>query len=186
MNGIDRPMPDPGKPIEEWRWVPGYEGLYMVSSLGNVMSQRSGKGSSPMSILKPSIGNSGYLQVVLRGNGKSKNVMIHRMVAVAFIPNYDHKEQVNHIDGDKTNNCVQNLEWVSRSENMLHAYRELGFDVSGRRKTAKKLTREQILDIYHSSETGRALASKYNISDTMVYAIKNGKSWSDITCPSTA
>lgn len=157
----------------------------MVSNLGNVMSQRSGKGAATMSILKSSKCSSGYLKVSLIANGKSKNVMIHRMVAVTFIPNPEHKEQVNHKDGDKTNNRVDNLEWVTRSENMQHAYRELGLDAKGRKKTAKKLTREQILDIYHSSETGQALAAKYNISDTMVYAIKNGKSWRDITCQST-
>ena len=169
---------------EEWRWVPGYEDLYMVSNFGNVMSQRSGHGSSPMGILKPQKNNAGYLQVNLIKNKKSKNVMIHRIVAAAFIPNPDNKEEVNHKDGNKTNNHTSNLEWVTRSENLRHAYRELGVDLSGRKKTAKKLTKEQILEIYNSTETGQVLAQRFGVSDTMVYAIKNGKSWRNITCPS--
>lgn len=64
----------------------------------------------------------GYLQVVLSHNGYTKRCSVHRLVAAAFLPNPEGKRVVNHIDGDKTNNCVSNLEWATDHENMIHAY----------------------------------------------------------------
>lgn len=70
--------------------------------------------------------DSGYCRVTLRINEKSKRFCIHRLMAMAFIPNPDSLEQVNHINGIKTDNRICNLEWVSRSQNLIHAYRVLG------------------------------------------------------------
>ena len=110
---------------EEWRPVKGFEGYYEVSNLGRVRSLdrvdsvgrvRIGK------ILKQSAKNNGYMHLVLSANGIKKNAHAHRLVAQAFIPNPLNKMDVNHIDGDKTNNKVDNLEWATRSENQKHAY----------------------------------------------------------------
>lgn len=101
---------------EKAKSVIGYEGLYMVDSLGNVYRQ-DGK------VLIQHKNKFGYMNVMLRKDGKQKQHKVHRLVAQAFIPNPQGKEQVNHIDGDKTNNAVWNLEWVTPKENVNHAFR---------------------------------------------------------------
>lgn len=95
--------------------IEGYEGLYQVSEDGRVYSVRRGK------CLSPCLDSYGYPMVVLCSNRVRKTTRIHRLVAQAFIPNPYDKPQVNHIDGDKTNNLVSNLEWVTSDENVLHA-----------------------------------------------------------------
>ena len=101
---------------EVWKDIQGYEGLYQISSLGNVKSlnyNRTGKEC----ILKYGINTNGYLIVVLSKNGKGKTFAIHRLVAQAFIENPENLPCVNHKDENKTNNCVNNLEWCSYEYN---------------------------------------------------------------------
>lgn len=100
---------------ERWRNISDYP-LYRISSTGRVKNRVSGR------ILKPSIDRHGYLQVVLCENGSRHTDRIHRLVAEAFINGYETGLQVNHIDGNKRNNLVDNLEWVTPSENTIHAY----------------------------------------------------------------
>ena len=107
---------------EIWRDVEGYEGLYQVSNLGRVKSlnyRRTGKEK----ILKPIKIKKQYMNVKLCKNGKLKQYMIHRLVAKAFIPNPDNKEQVNHINEIKTDNRAENLEWCDRSYNVNYGTR---------------------------------------------------------------
>lgn len=99
--------------MEEWKDIIDYEGMYQVSSEGRVKSLKYGKER----ILKPASETGGYLQITLLKNGKSKHYRIHRLVANAFIPNIENKPEINHIDEDKTNNNVMNLEWSTREEN---------------------------------------------------------------------
>lgn len=100
--------------IEEWKDIPGYEGVYEISNLGRV--RRNGK------ILKP-LKDSGYLRAHLSKNGIAKKVLIHRLVAFAFIPNPNNYPEINHKDEDKTNNTVENLEWCSREYNINYGTR---------------------------------------------------------------
>lgn len=102
---------------EIWKEVADYNGLYQVSNMGNV--RRSGK------VHKARTNRDGYIEIKLSLNGEKKNHSIHRLVAIAFIPNPENKSTVNHKDGNKQNNIVTNIEWMTRSENMLHAYRVL-------------------------------------------------------------
>lgn len=104
---------------EIWKDVVGYEGLYKVSNLGNVISNRRNYkcGTRYLS----SYDKGGYRRVSLVVNCQKKNLLVHRLVAEAFIPNPENKNAVNHIDGCKTNNCVDNLEWVTNQENTAHA-----------------------------------------------------------------
>ena len=112
---------------EIWKAVAGYEGLYEVSNTGKVRSLeritsvgRRGIGKELRQYLLPC----GYLDVSLSSNGKVKHKRVHRLVANAFCENQDNKDEVNHIDGNKQNNNACNLEWCTKSENMIHAYQE--------------------------------------------------------------
>ena len=98
---------------------------YAVTSDGKVYSKKTNK------FIKPSIGSKGYFQVCLTVDGKKRTVKVHRIVAETFIPNPAGKPQVNHIDGNKRNNCVENLEWCTNSENQIHSYRVIGNENHG-------------------------------------------------------
>jgi len=116
--------------MEEWKDIKGYEGLYQVSSYGRIKSidrpipykGRSDKNRIIKGKMKvPTTTDKGYLKVTIFKNGKGKTREIQRIVAETFIPNPLNKEQVNHIDGNKTNNHVENLEWATVHENMWHS-----------------------------------------------------------------
>ena len=98
---------------EIWKDIEGYEGLYQVSSLGSIRNKKMN--------LKQSYDRNKYRVITLCKNGIQKKYRVNRIVAIAFIPNNYNKAQVNHIDGNKENNCVNNLEWVTNKENMDHA-----------------------------------------------------------------
>lgn len=102
------------KKIERWKPVDGYEEFYEISNLGRVKSLKYGKER----ILKPANNGVGYLLVVLCRDGKRKHFLVHRLVAEAFLPNPLGFTEINHLDENKTNNCVDNLEWSSRWDNM--------------------------------------------------------------------
>ena len=106
---------------EIWLPVKDYEGLYEVSNLGNVRSLKRKTTSGKMLITSPDRKRNGYLKLTLSKNDVQKNVLVHRLVACAFIPNPKQLKEVNHKDGNKMNNCVDNLEWVTREENTSHA-----------------------------------------------------------------
>lgn len=99
--------------MEVWKDVVGYEGLYEVSNLGRI--RRDGR------IKKPHVDHGGYETVCLYKSSKGKWFKVHRVVASAFKPNPENKRTVNHIDGNKQNNRVENLEWATHSENIVHA-----------------------------------------------------------------
>ena len=113
---------------EIWKDITGYEGMYQVSSLGRVKSLERviatpfGNKLKCEIILKHGYGGFMYRQVSLHKNGIPKTYKIHRLVAMAFIPNPENKYAVNHISGDKEDNSLFNLEWNTSSENQLHAY----------------------------------------------------------------
>ena len=102
---------------EIWKDIKGYEGQYQVSNLGRVKSLNY-RGIGKEQILIPSKQTTGYLFVVLHKNGTRKTFTIHRLAAQAFIENHENLPCVNHIDEDKTNNCVDNLEWCSHEYNI--------------------------------------------------------------------
>jgi hypothetical protein len=104
--------------MEKWKDLPNYEGLYQVSNLGNVKSLYTNK------ILKPSFDKFGYARFSASKNKKQKTLRIHRLVGELFVDNPLNLPQINHKDGIKNNNCSDNLEWCTDSENKKHAYRE--------------------------------------------------------------
>lgn len=154
---------------ELWKSIEGYEGLYEVSNFGNVKSITRNK------VMKPGSHKFGYRYVILYKEGSNKSVLVHRLVADAFIPKISGEEDVNHIDGNKSNNCVENLEWVSKSENMKHAYQSGLRQVTdnqrgaGRPRTSKQLEASRTLtpaklaalrDPYRFHNVGPALEAK--------------------------
>ena len=104
--------------MEIWEDIEGYEGIYQVSSLGKVKSLNFNH-TKKEKILKPFFNRDGYLSVNLYKEGKRKQYLVHRLVAKVFIPNPENKLEVNHKDEDKTNNKVENLEWVTSKENRI-------------------------------------------------------------------
>lgn len=133
---------------EEWKPIEGFEGLYEISSYGRVKSFNV---SSSGKILRPSPDSGGYLRTSLTKDGKRKYVNVHRLVANAFLPRIDGKTCVNHIDGNKANNRLDNLEWCTYSENIQHAFR-IGLysgiseeaTMKGVRRSAKNRTKQVI------------------------------------------
>ena len=111
---------------EIWKDIKGYEGLYQISNLGNVKSIRyfnhaNNKAYTRNRLLKTSKTEKGYLRVELYKKGKGKKIRVHRLVAETFLPNLYNFKEINHKDGNKQNNCVDNLEWCTHSYNMREA-----------------------------------------------------------------
>lgn len=123
---------------QQFEQVKGYEGLYTVSEIGMVFSLRRGK------FLRGGCFPNGYKFVCLRKDGKNKNLLIHRLVAEAFIPNPKNLPCVNHKDGNKQNNNVENLEWCTQGENLKHAV-EIGL-IESQCKIRRKV---KMIDLKH-------------------------------------
>lgn len=129
---------------EEWRDIPQYEGLYQVSNQGQIRSidrivRRNGETTKNLRgfILLPLYQKSGYMFVFLSKNGKAKRMDIHRAVELAFIPNPENKPEVNHINEDKTDNRVENLEWATIKENRNYGTR-IARGIANRNQTGEK------------------------------------------------
>jgi hypothetical protein len=105
--------------IEQWKDIKGYEGFYQVSNLGNV------KNIKRNTIRKLKEDNSGYLHCLLSANAVRKTFLVHRLVAAAFIDNPENKPFINHINANRSDNCVENLEWCTQKENINHS-RKMG------------------------------------------------------------
>jgi hypothetical protein len=121
--------------MEDFRQVKGFEGLYLVSKYGFVLSLGNGLSTNSLNkkkrILKTTIKKNGYEQVKIFKDGKPYFKTVHRIVAESYLDNQ--KKEVNHIDGNKLNNFYKNLEWVTSSENQIHAFK-LGLQVAPKGK----------------------------------------------------
>ena len=150
-----------------WKEIPGYEGLYSANEFGEVLShagKRNGTNNTPTKdkILKPGKTIGGYLFVALRKSNKTKLVLVHRLVAFCFIANPENKATVNHKDGNKSNNMLENLEWMTQKENTIHSYKDLG-----RKPTKGKIGKENILSkaIIQLDLNNKIIAFYESISD---------------------
>ena len=164
---------------EIWETIPNFDG-YEVSNLGRV---RSFKQSRKGHVLKPRpfFKGNDYLGVSLCLNGKVEVRLVHRLVAEAFIPNPLNKPMVNHINGIKTDNRVENLEWVTVSENHCHAYAIGLRNARGENNGQSKLTNEQVRYIRENSKhlTQVQLAVMFNVGATTIHNVQTGKSYQD-------
>lgn len=163
--------------IETWADIEGYEGLYQVSTLGRVRSldritQCTNCYGNKVDVtirgklLRGSKDFAGYLVVMLYGSKSRTTCKVHRLVAKAFISNPENKPEVNHIDGDKSNNYVDNLEWVTGSENKAHAY-SIGLS---------KVVKVRCIDDGQVFNSMTSADRYYHLGEGCVwYAIKTGK-----------
>ena len=168
--------------FEEWRDIKGYEGRYQVSNMGRVKTverfKSDGRHQSE-GIRKTQLDFHGYEFALLYNGHKMCRHSVHVLVANAFIPNPEHKPQVNHIDGNKTNNVVDNLEWVTASENQLHAIAH-GLVIPKRGDATKrtKVSDADVLRIRELRKTGEKLqhlADMFGLSLAHVGRIVNNE-----------
>jgi hypothetical protein len=155
---------------EVWQPVPGYEGLYEVSDQGRVKGLKG--------FVKPKIGRNGYARTELWNKGERRRPSIHRLVAQTFIPNPESKPQVNHLDGNKLNNAVANLEWCTAQENALHAVALLGRH--GERATAAKLGEREataILVMLEKGVPGKWLADLFGVTNAQISHLRLNRQW---------
>ncbi|MBM7132744.1 MULTISPECIES: NUMOD4 domain-containing protein [Staphylococcus] len=173
---------------EIWKDIEGYEGLYEISNLGRVKSlpKMSGSCMRKEKILnsKNRLTKDGYARVNLHREGKGKDFRVCRLVATHFIDNPDNKSTVNHINGIKTDDRVENLEWATSNENMKHAYdTQLKKGMKGETNSQSKLTMEQVETIrkrykrYSKTDGTVAIARDYGVTPRVINQIVNNKSY---------
>lgn len=164
---------------EEWKDIKGYEGHYQVSNLGRVKSLKYGKEK----ILKLGQDKDGYSSVVLSKKSKLSTKKVHRLVLGEFTP-YS-TLPVNHKDGNKRNNKLNNLEYCTHKENIRHAHiNGLMSDRKGSKSAMAKLTESQVVeirDMYNTKlYTLKQIAAKYNMGYTTIQGICSGKYWTHV------
>lgn len=178
--------------LEIWKDIPNNP-FYQVSNFGNVRSvprrvnsavQKSGVRLKKQMILKSFDNGRGYRVVTTQSNNQKKNFYIHRIVAECFIENSNNLPQVNHIDGDKSNNHYTNLEWCTADQNITHAM-ETGLIRHGENAPNVKLTERDVLDILtaHSQNPSiclGALSTKYGVAVSVISRIISGVRWNRV------
>lgn len=179
---------------ERWVELKGNREIYMIGSNGNVKTKdREGARGHRVDghILKQHENSNGYLRVSMRldGDEKNKNYLVHRLVAKSFIPEVDGKPFVNHKDGDKHNNTVENLEWCNKSENEKHAWKiGLKKDIAtkGERHGMHKLSENDVLYIRknHKRNGGKLktgdLAKQFSVNPQTITDIISNRIWKSI------
>lgn len=177
---------------EVFKDVKGFEGLYQVSNLGRIRSLKRtvNKGKCHRTwdehFLRYGVDSKGYFRTALSKDGHSQTVKVHRLVAEAFLPNPQNLPQVNHKDGNKQNNSVENLEWCDAPYNMQHAVSNgLHNGLKGEQNPSSKLTKEDvqfIRDNYiprHPEFGTEGLAKKFGVHRKTISRINTGKMWKE-------
>jgi len=167
---------------EEWRDIKGYEGIYKISNKGNVKSlcriSRHGRFIKEK-ILKPAKDKDGYILVTLCKNGRQKTSKVHRLVCCAFVNNIDNKPCVNHKNGIKNDNTVDNLEWVTIKENTQHSY-DNNLQGKGCEHGRSTLTIEDVKSIRGlKNKTQKQIAVLFNSSTSVIGRILRNETYTD-------
>ncbi len=156
--------------MQEWKDIAGYEGHYQVSNDGMIRSIKSGN-----SILKGDKQKNGYRRVYLWKDGAKKNMLVHRLVALAFIPNPENLTEINHIDQDKENNRVENLEWCTHLYNMNYGdVRQKISRANMGRKASSEKRRFHSIDTSKRRWINNGLIEKYVYKESVDSMIANG------------
>lgn len=165
--------------VEVWKEVPEFNGIYAISNFGNIRNLKYQK-TKKQSTHKVT----GYKYVCLCKSGVCETFYVHRLVAGIFLGHEKHLE-VNRKDGNKANNHISNLEWVTHHENILHSHK-MGLNkrnqARGSRAGSAKLNEQQVLEILElkGKMTQSSMAEKYNVSTTTVWCILNNRSWKHV------
>jgi len=159
---------------EIFKDIKGYESLYQISNLGRIKSLKFNKEK----ILIPNKKRKGYLSILLYNKGL-KGYYIHRLVAKAFISNPENKPCINHKNGIKSDNRIENLEWVTYSENNKHAYKIKLIDKKGEKNSNHKLEKKDILFIRKNKNKyfQKELAKIFNVNPVTISYILRYKTW---------
>lgn len=180
---IPRRLQEKRDELEVWRPIPDYEELYEVSSFGRVrrirfINHHSNKPIDPR-ILTLTKCKFGYMRTALCKNSKVKHLFVHRLVLEAFVGPRENDKEVAHLNGIRTDNRVNNLEWTTRKEN--HAHKKMhGTFQSGENQKSAKLKFQDVQKIRELRKNGlklQEIGDIYNISDSQISAICNNKSW---------
>jgi len=162
--------------VEVWKDIKDYEELYYVSNLGRVKNSKGLiKSNRPCT--------NGYLKTTLSKNGKKTTLLLHRLVANAFISNPNNYSQVNHIDGVKTNNLVDNLEWCDQKYNMQHALKT-GLSPKGENSARAKHTEDQILqviELYNKGYGRKEIIEITGVTFSVVKGVRAKKRWKHLS-----
>lgn len=159
--------------VEIFKPITGLEGLYEISNHGRIKSIRNNL------YLKSRVSNCGYLRLGLRKLGISTWFSIHRLVGIHFIDNPSGYPCINHIDNDKTNNHVSNLQWCTHQMNSTHMVQQ-GRSASGERNCKAKLTVEQVDKVRTMRKTGmtlQAIGGHFNVTKQTVWGIVSNENW---------
>jgi len=172
---------------EIWKDIAGFEGYYQVSNLGRVKSLsrelnvKNGIRKTKERIIANTNNGTGYLICSLSKKNKRKSILTHRLVATAFIENFDILKEVNHKDGNKKNNSLCNLEWVTRQENINHSWDNKLTNCIGETHHSSKLNNSLVLELRSDYSSGnykiQQLANKYNLHHETVRNVISRKTW---------
>jgi hypothetical protein len=181
---------------EEWRKVPGIP-LLWASNIGRIKAEKRDRMTTrvrngvaqtypvgfPEKILCPWVGRHGYLTVSIAVDKTRKKHLVHRLIGMCFIDGYSPELHINHLDGDKLNNSLDNLEWTSNTKNVQHAWATGLVNLRGENQPGAKLTYQKvkiIREMLKKGVTPHSIGVLADICPTMIYRIRDGEAWNSL------
>lgn len=182
MDSIQLKLPFP--PEIEWRDIPGYEGVYQVSDTGLVRRMKTGGNTYIGKILVSPVGSSGYPFLLLFVNASRKHWKVHQLVMLAFVGQRPAGKEINHKNGIKTDNRLENLEYITHQENITHTIQLKGCAVQGIKNHRAKLNDEKVREIRRLYSSGvmriPKLSALYGVSTNVMWRVVNRVSWKHV------